>query len=445
LRRYLLTIILLLALLAVGGYATWVLTGGPAAARGGYVPTLSTDPATAQAQGLIFVVALLVIVSGTIGTGVILALIFYRFTMTLGIVTSAAADTPTERSATTRPASAGQASGVPLSNPRSLAIFWVVLVLLVVGSQVLRYWGDPRPFGYLPGINDLLRIELFTLPGTHINGLPTFIAGPGDPLTAAHVLVLVAVVLIVGVAGAGVGLARGFGILDNTVKRADKLPPTLPDKLIPMVEARIAALRQPRPKRLPGNPIDGFLIGLNVLLALVIVGVVAFYIVPSYSGVAAVDQSVKATQIAALASPTPPPGAPTGAGPSPADALAAQLAALPKGDATRGQGLTTTYGCVACHIQATAGQVTIGPGWMATADNATPKGEGIGTRAQHRYKDAGYTGVATSADGYLFESITKPNAFVVSGFPPSVMPPDFGTRLKPQDLADIIAYLDTLK
>jgi len=441
LRRYLLTIILLLALLAVGGYATWVLTGGPAAARGGYVPTLSTDPATAQAQGLIFVVALLVIVSGTLGTGVILALVFYRFTMTLGIVSSAVADTPPERSGTTKPASSNQGLGVPLTNPRSLAIFWVVLVFLIVGSQVLRYWGDPRPFGYLPGIRDLLKIQLFTLPGTHINGLPALIPGPGDPLTAAHVLVLVAVVFIVGTAGAGVGLARGFGILDNTVKRADKLPSTLPDKLIPMVEARIAALRQPRPKRLPGNPIDGILIAVNVLLALIIVGVVAFYIVPSYSGVAAVDQSVKATQIAALASPTPPPGAPTGAGPSPADALAAQLAALPKGDATRGQNLTvTTYACVACHIQA-----PVGPGWLATADNATPKGEGIGTRAQHRYKDSGYTGVAASADGYLLESIIKPNAFVVTGFQPNIMPQDFGTRMKPQDLADVIAYLNTLK
>jgi len=441
LRRYLLTIILLLALLAVGGYATWTLTGGPALARGGYVPTLSTDPATAQSQGLIFVVSLLVIVSGTIGTGAILALIFYRFTKTLGIVTSASPDTPTERSGTTKPASTNQGQGIPLTNPRSLAIFWVGLIVVILILQVLRYWGDPKPFGYLHGISAMLGMDLFTLPGTHINGLPALIPGPGDMLTAAHVLVLVAVVLIVGVIGAGAGLARGFGILDHTVKTADKLPRTLPDKLIPMVEERIAALRQPRPKRLPGNPIDGFLIGLNVLLALVIVGVVAFYIVPSYSGVAAVDQSVKATQIAALASPTPPPGAPTGAGPSAGDALAAQLAALPKGDATRGQNLTaTTYACVACHIQA-----PVGPGWLATADNATPKGEGIGTRAQHRYKDAGYTGVATSADGYLLESITKPNAFVVTGFQANIMPQDFGTRMKPQDLADVIAYLDTLK
>jgi mono/diheme cytochrome c family protein len=439
LRRYLLTIILLLALLLVGGYVTYTLTAGPALTRGGYVPTLSTDPATAQAQGLIFLVALLVIISGTIGTGVILALIFYRLTKTLGIVTSAAAETPSERSATTKPAASAQ-QGMPLTNLRTQIIFWVGLVVLIVFLQVLRYWGDPHPFGYLPGLNDLLRIELFKLPGTHINGLPPLIAGPGDTLTAAHVLALVAVVLIVATIGAGIGLARGFGMLDNTVKRADKLPRTLPDRLIPVVEARIAALRQPRPKRLPGNPIDGMLVALNVVLILAILGIAAFFIIPSYSGVAAVDNAVKATQIAALATATLPAGAPTSAGGSPADELAAKVAALPKGDAAKGEALTTSNGCVACHIQA-----AVGPGWLATADNATPKGEGIGTRATHRFKDPGYAGAATSADSYLYESITAPNAYIVTGFQQGIMPQDFGTRLQPQELADIIAYLNTLK
>ncbi len=152
------------------------------------------------------------------------------------------------------------------------------------------------------------------------------------------------------------------------------------------------------------------------------------------------DDAVKATQIAALASPTPPPGAPTQSGASPSDALAAQLAALPKGDAARGESLTTANACVACHIQA-----PVGPGWLATAANATPAGEGIGTRAQHRFTDAGYTGVAKSADAYLLESIIKPNAFIVNGFTSGTMPQTFGATLKPQDLADIIAYLDTLK
>jgi cytochrome c2 len=438
LRRYLLTIILLLALLVVGGLATWSLTSGPSLTRGGYVPTLSSDPQTAALEATIFVVALLVILGSTIGMGVFLAITFYRFTLMRAAFAKSAAASGGERTATTKPSASNQGLGVPLSNPRSLAIFWIVVVLLVLGLQVLRYWGDPHPFGYLPGINDLLRIELFTLPGTHVNGLPPYVAGPGDPVTAAHVLALVAIVLIGAVAGTGFGLARGFDRLDHTIKNADKLPKTLPDMMIPIMEQRIASLRQPRPKRLPGNPIDGLMIGVNVFLALVIVAIVALYVVPSYTGVAAVDQAVKATQIAALASPTPPPG--TSTGPSPAEALAQQLAALPKGDANHGKSLTESNACTACHINGNTG-----PGWLPTADNATPKGEGIATRAQHRYKDAGYTGVATSSGGYLLESIIRPNAYIVPGFQPNLMPQTFGTTLSPQDLADIIAYLETLK
>ncbi len=435
-RRYLLTTLLLLALLVVGGLAVASLTAGPSLTRGGYVPTLSSDPPTAQLEATIFVGALLAVIVLTVGLGVFLAVSFYRFTLMRAAYPGGDAG---ERSATSKPSSTDQGLGIPLTNPRSLAIFWVVLALLVFLLQVLRYWGDNHPFGYLPGIASLLSMQVLQLPGDHINGLPPFVAGPGDWVTGAQLLVLVLVVSIGAVVGVGFGLARGFDRLGYTVQNADKLPKTFADRLIPEVEHRIESLRQPRPKRLPGNPIDTFLIGLNVLLVLVIVGIVAFYVIPSYSGVAAVDNAVKATQLAALASPTPPPGNTTG-GPSAADQLAQQLAALPKGDANHGKDLTLTIGCTACHISA-----PVGPGWLATADNATPKGEGIGTRAQHRFSDSGYTGVAKSADGYLLESIIRPNAFVVTGFQPNVMPSTFASSLQPQDLADIIAYLDTLK
>ncbi len=437
-RRYLLTTILLLALLVVGGLAVASLTAGPSLTRGGYVPTLSSDPQTAQLEATIFVGALLGVIVLTVGRGVFLAVSFSRFTLIRAANPGATGEA--ERSATSKPSSTDQGLGLPLTNPRSLAIFWIVVVLLVVVLQVLRYWGDNHPFGYLPGIDSSLSTQVLQLPGNHINGLPSFVSGPGDWVTVSQLLVLVLVVSIGAVAGLGFGLARGFDRLGYTVQNADKLPKTFADRLIPEVEHRIESLREPRPKRLPGNPIDTFLIGLNVLLVLVIVGIVAFYVIPSYSGVAAVDNAVKATQLAALASPTPPAGSATAGAPSPADQLAQQLAALPKGDANRGKDLTVSNGCTACHISA-----TIGPGWLATADNATPKGEGIGTRAQHRFSDAGYTGVAKSADGYLLESIIRPNAFVVSGFQPNVMPQTFGSSLKPQDLADIIAYLDTLK
>src|SRR5262249_25938245 len=150
-----------------------------------------------------------------------------------------------------------------------------------------------------------------------------------------------------------------------TMHNPGKLAHTLPDELIPMVEQRLQSLRQPRPRQRPGNPIDAALIGLNVLLALVIIGIVALYVVPSYGSVAAVDEAVKATQIAQNAPPTPPPGAT--AGPAGGGALAAQLAALPKGNPPNGQQVTVSNGCPICHISG-----TIGPGWLASASNGTP-------------------------------------------------------------------------
>ncbi len=107
---------------------------------------------------------------------------------------------------------------------------------------------------------------------------------------------------------------------------------------------------------------------------------------------------------------------------------------LPAGDATRGQGIANAQGCVACHVT-----TTTGPAW-----NASGGQPGIGTRATTRFGESDYTGKATSAEQYLFESIVDPTAFVVQGFQP-VMPQDYGTKLTAQDVADLIAYLLTLK
>lgn len=42
---------------------------------------------------------------------------------------------------------------------------------------------------------------------------------------------------------------------------------------------------------------------------------------------------------------------------------------------------------------------------------------------------------------YTTESIVKPNAYVVPGFPPGVMPQNFATKLSKQQLADLVAFL----
>ena len=45
-----------------------------------------------------------------------------------------------------------------------------------------------------------------------------------------------------------------------------------------------------------------------------------------------------------------------------------------------------------------------------------------------------------SAD-FIRESIVNPNAEIASGFQPNIMPQDYGSKLAPQQLADLVAFL----
>ena len=101
-----------------------------------------------------------------------------------------------------------------------------------------------------------------------------------------------------------------------------------------------------------------------------------------------------------------------------------ELAALPPGDATDGQTVFQgAGGCSACH--ALSDQVIVGPGQA-----------GVGSRAATRRPEY-------SADAYLYESITNPNAYVVEGFQGGLMPQTFKQVLQPQQIADVIAFLKT--
>lgn len=108
---------------------------------------------------------------------------------------------------------------------------------------------------------------------------------------------------------------------------------------------------------------------------------------------------------------------------------------LPAGDATRGEITSTSAGCTGCHI-ATA----TGPAWLASGSEP-----GIGARAETRFTEADYAGTATSAQQYLLEAIVLPNAHVVSGFAAGVMPQTYGATLTAEQVADIIAYMLSLK
>lgn len=108
---------------------------------------------------------------------------------------------------------------------------------------------------------------------------------------------------------------------------------------------------------------------------------------------------------------------------------------LPAGDATRGEGLGTAKGCAVCHIT-----TPTGPAWLPS-ENAP----GIGARAAARLTEPGYSGLATTPEQYLFESIVHPEAYLIGGFTPGVMPANYGQTLTAQEVADLIAYLMSLE
>jgi len=107
---------------------------------------------------------------------------------------------------------------------------------------------------------------------------------------------------------------------------------------------------------------------------------------------------------------------------------------LPEGNAENGQALSVTLACTACHVDANTG-----PAWLPTSTEA-----GIGERALTRYTQDDYTGNAATPEQYLFESIAGPGVYLVPGFQ-NIMPGTYATQLTAQDMADLIAYLLTIK
>ena len=88
------------------------------------------------------------------------------------------------------------------------------------------------------------------------------------------------------------------------------------------------------------------------------------------------------------------------------------------GDATAGKALFEAQGCAACHAFSAAGSSgSVGP----NLDEAL-KG-----------KDA----------AFVRESIVDPNKEIAKGYPPSVMPQDFGQKLTAEQLDDLVAFLQS--
>lgn len=111
---------------------------------------------------------------------------------------------------------------------------------------------------------------------------------------------------------------------------------------------------------------------------------------------------------------------------------------LPTGDAARGKTVAEGSGaCAVCHITGVGG---LAPAWKAGDLSARPQAPDYG-------------GQATTAEQYIVESIVTPNVYIVPpgqgatwlAAGPSSMPQDYATKLTKQDVADLIAYLLTLK
>ena len=131
---------------------------------------------------------------------------------------------------------------------------------------------------------------------------------------------------------------------------------------------------------------------------------------------------------------TPRPTAPNTAVPSATNTAVVPVEAdvtieLPDGDAQRGLELVNRGECLVCHTL----DQDIGPPWEAY-DNVPAMGE----RAETRFLQDDYTGLATSAEQYLFESIVSADVFIVDGYSAGVMHRYYYTA---QQMADAIAYL----
>lgn len=101
------------------------------------------------------------------------------------------------------------------------------------------------------------------------------------------------------------------------------------------------------------------------------------------------------------------------------DRVAALLA---NANPANAEAVIAKYGCAACHRDGAVNGIA--PAW-----------DGIAERAASRRPPM-------PAAAYLYESIVHPEAYLVDGYPNSMVP-NFGSRISDQELGDIIAYLLT--
>lgn len=92
-----------------------------------------------------------------------------------------------------------------------------------------------------------------------------------------------------------------------------------------------------------------------------------------------------------------------------------------------GRSLSARNGCAACH--SVDGTSLIGPTWQGLFGKEEMLADGATVLVD---------------EAYLIESILDPNAKIVRGFTPGIMPQDFAQKLSDEQIDAIIAYIKTL-
>lgn len=108
--------------------------------------------------------------------------------------------------------------------------------------------------------------------------------------------------------------------------------------------------------------------------------------------------------------------------------VASQKANAAQNPTLLGEQLAGQYGCTVCH--STDGTTKIGPTWLHLYELRVPLSDGTTVMAD---------------ETYLTNSISNPNLQIVKGFSPNVMPGTFGQTLDKNQIATLVAYIESLK
>ncbi|MFA7248956.1 MAG: cytochrome c [Dehalococcoidia bacterium] len=93
-----------------------------------------------------------------------------------------------------------------------------------------------------------------------------------------------------------------------------------------------------------------------------------------------------------------------------------------------GQRRANSNGCIACHTL--DGKTGVGPTWKGPAGRQVQLADGSSVMAD---------------DAYLRESVVDPNAKVVKGFAPGIMPATFGRALTDQQVRALVEYMKSVQ